>query len=74
MPKLSNNRRLPRRRKVVTTVNLEPEVRAYLLLMQQEFERDRSYLVNALVKDFKRRRDATSAAAMQEMFPQLMTA
>jgi predicted transcriptional regulator len=47
----------PRRTKVVTTVNFEPEVLTYLDDLQREFERDRSYLVNALVKEYRRRRE-----------------
>lgn len=44
-------RRTPtRRRKVVTTVNLEPAVRSHLDLLMERHDRDRSYVVNALVK------------------------
>ena len=43
-------KRAARRRKVVTTVNLEPAVRAYLDVLMARHDRDRSYLVNALVK------------------------
>ena len=35
---------------MVTTVNLEPEVRAYLDVLMDRHDRDRSYIVNALVK------------------------
>ena len=43
-------KRRARRTKVVTTVNLEPRVRAYLDLLMAEHDRDRSYIVNALIK------------------------
>ena len=46
-----------RRHKVVKTINFEPDVLAYLAELQQEFDRDRSYLVNALVKQFRHRRE-----------------
>lgn len=46
----------PKRRKVVTTVNLDPEVIEYLRELQQVFDRDRSYLVNAMVQEFRNRR------------------
>lgn len=53
---------LPRgRKKYATTITLEPEVIAYLDQLQREYDRDRSYLLNALVKDFRRRREAALA-------------
>ncbi|GEM_PF-3915930 len=53
---MSQNRSLPEgRRKFVSTVTLEPEVYEYLQVLQREYDRDRSYLLNALVKDYKRR-------------------
>lgn len=62
-----------RRNKIVTTVNLEPEVLSYLGSLQSEFERDRSYLVNALIKDFKRRREQMQRDAARELFPNILT-
>lgn len=38
------------RKKVITTVNLEPDVRAFLDVLMTRYDRDRSYIVNALVK------------------------
>lgn len=43
------------RRKFATTVTLEPDVYAFLESLQREYDRDRSYLLNALVKDYQRR-------------------
>jgi|GEM_PF-5311552 len=57
-----------RRSKVVTTVNLETDVLNYLQTLQSEFDRDRSYLVNALVKDFRRRRQESGEQADKELF------
>lgn len=54
---MSSHRSPPEgRRKFATTVTLEPEVYAFLESLQREYDRDRSYLLNALVKDFQRRR------------------
>jgi hypothetical protein len=62
---ISSSKPLPRnRRKFATTVTLEPDVIAYLDALQREYDRDRSYLLNALVKDFRRRREATLAPAL----------
>jgi hypothetical protein len=47
-------------------VNLEPEVLEYLAELQQEFDRDRSYLVNALVKEYRRRRQHNGSDAGKE--------
>lgn len=69
---VSNSKRV-RRNKIVTTVNLEPEVLTYLGALQSEFERDRSYLVNALIKDFKRRREQLQRDAARELFPNILT-
>jgi hypothetical protein len=69
---VSNSKRV-RRNKIVTTVNLEPEVLTYLGALQSEFERDRSYLVNALIKDFKRRREQMQRDAARELFPNILT-
>lgn len=69
---VSHSKRV-RRNKIVTTVNLEPEVLTYLGALQSEFERDRSYLVNALIKDFKRRREQMQRDAARELFPNILT-
>jgi predicted transcriptional regulator len=45
-----------KRRKIVTTVNFEPDALAYLQQLQREFDRDRSYILNAMVMEFRRRR------------------
>lgn len=57
-----------RRNKVVTSINLEPNVLEILQTLQSEFDRDRSYLVNALVKDFQRRRERDGERAERELF------
>ncbi len=59
-------KRAVRRRKVVTTVNLEPTVRAYLDVLMARHDRDRSYLVNALIKQHMRNE---SAADLPAQFP-----
>jgi predicted transcriptional regulator len=75
---MSTHRRQPfpttRRNKVVTTVNFEPEVLTYLDELQREFERDRSYLVNALVKDYKRRRELNSGEAEKQTLSKSLVA
>jgi hypothetical protein len=60
-----------KRRKIVTTVNFDPDTLAYLQQLQREFDRDRSYILNAMVQEFRRRRavpaDMQSATrAMQQ--------
>ncbi len=73
LSKTAESKRI-RRNKIVTTVNLEPEVLTYLQQLQAEFERDRSYLVNSLVKDYKRRREQLQRETARELFPHMMTA
>jgi predicted transcriptional regulator len=71
----SRRKTTPQRRKVVTTVNLEPEVLDYLRELQAEFDRDRSYLVNALVKEYRRRRQLPAAmTASSEVFAKQLSA
>jgi len=60
-----------KRRKIVTTVNFDPEIIAYLQQLQREFDRDRSYILNAMVEEYRRRRAVpgsmtVSSAAMKE--------
>lgn len=65
-PSTSSAKRRPKRRKVVTTVNLEPTVRAYLDVLMAKHDRDRSYLVNALIKQHMRQE---SSADLPAEFP-----
>ncbi len=61
-------KRRPKRRKVVTTVNLEPAVRSYLDLLMARHDRDRSYVVNTLVRRLMQEEGLCDAAH----FPPLM--
>ena len=66
----------PKRRKIVTTVNLEPDIVDYLRGLQEEYDRDRSYLINALIKEHRRRRSEIPAAMAgpSEVFAKQLTA
>lgn len=61
----------PGRNKFVTTVNLEPDVLAVLGDLQNRLDRNRSYLVNALVRDFIRRSDMDPETLLATFQPQL---
>ncbi|MEM7577482.1 MAG: hypothetical protein AAF328_08405 [Planctomycetota bacterium] len=61
----------PGRNKFVTTVNLEPDVLALLGDLQSRLDRNRSYLVNALVRDFERRAKLDPQTLLSTFQPQL---
>lgn len=61
----------PGRNKFVTTVNLEPDVLAVLGDLQSRLDRNRSYLVNALVRDFERRARLDPQTLLSTFQPQL---
>lgn len=61
----------PGRNKFVTTVNLEPDVLAVLGDLQSRLDRNRSYLVNALVRDFIRRAELDPQTLLTTFQPQL---